>query len=181
MVIGHSEGGIVATHLANKYPKLIAGVGILAGEDPSQLFSLYEFAKEGIFFNKEGYSKEQRIDSLTKVWKEILSDPASTTKYFWGFTYLRWSSFLKKSAQEELADYTGKIFIAQGESDKNVFPLSAEVIYTSLLSKGKNVQLQLISNADHSFNISNDTKRNGWDEIIKSASNWLMEPNKVQR
>lgn len=175
MVMGHSEGGITAAYLANHFQPTITHTTILAGEGPSQLFSLYEFAKEGVFFDKEGYSMEQRIDSLQRVWKAVLADANSTEKQFWGFTYKRWSSFLRTSVQEQLADFKGKIFIAQGTEDKNVSPLSAEVAYTSLLSKGKDVHFLMMPHADHSFNIVNDKSRNGWKEVLKSAIEWFLQ------
>ncbi|MBK9284377.1 MAG: hypothetical protein IPM51_08645 [Sphingobacteriaceae bacterium] len=115
LIVGHSEGGIVAARVARLLDKRITHSAILAGEGPSQLYSLYQFADSGVFFNSPNKNKEQRIDSLEKVWQRILADPLSTQKKFWGLTHLRWSSFLKTSPLDELSNFNGKILIMQGD------------------------------------------------------------------
>jgi dipeptidyl aminopeptidase/acylaminoacyl peptidase len=44
-----------------------------------------------------------------------------------------------------------KYLSARGTDDKNVSPESAVVLCPGLLSKGKNVNLMLVENANHSF------------------------------
>ncbi len=175
MIAGHSEGGIVAARVARQLGKRITHVSILAGEGPSQLYSLYRFAESGVFFDSPGSTAAQRIDSLTRTWKNIVADPLSTTKKFWGFTFLRWSSFLQTSVAEELYDYNGKVLILQGDSDKNVLPESANVLYTSLLSKGKTIALKMIPGADHSFNIAGNAAINGWELVIGKCIDWFLK------
>lgn len=92
----------------------------MAGEGPSQLYSLYKFAKDGTFFNTEEHNMptaEQRLQYLTEQWNDILSDPENTEKKFWGLSYLRWSSLLKTSVIDELSQYDGKILLVQGTTD----------------------------------------------------------------
>lgn len=175
MIAGHSEGGLVAARVAKQTHKLISHVALLAGEGPSQLYSLYSLAETGIFFDAPDFTKRERIDSLTRIWKNILSDPYSTRKKFWGFTYLRWSSFLKTSVCEELETYTGRVFILQGNADKHVIPGSAKILYTTLLSKGKNVKLEMIEGADHSFTMNNNRKINGWQWVAEKTIAWFLE------
>ncbi len=120
LIAGHSEGGVVASRVANLMKDRISNVAVLAGEGPPQLYSLYKFAEKGIFFNTEEadmQTPEQRIKYLTGQWKEILADPDNTDRKFWGFTYLRWSSMLKTSVIDELSNYNGKILIVQGTSE----------------------------------------------------------------
>lgn len=178
MVAGHSEGGVVAARVASKLKNLVSHVTIVAGEGPSQLYSLYVLAKEGVFFSKPGYNKEQRIDSLLTVWKDIQKDPEAITKKFWGFTYKRWSSFLTTSVYDELQHYNGAIRIVQGTQDNNVAPATAEILYISLLSKNKNVIYSEIDGADHSFNISQKPEINGWREMVKDTISWFLESDK---
>lgn len=178
LIAGHSEGGVVASRVANLMKDRISNVAVLAGEGPPQLYSLYKFAEKGIFFNTEEadmQTPEQRIKYLTGQWKEILADPDNTDRKFWGFTYLRWSSMLKTSVIDELSNYNGKILIVQGTSDEAVYPESAVISYTTLLSKGKNAELRLIENADHSFNISDKPDVNGWRTVIESIIQWFYE------
>lgn len=178
LIAGHSEGGIVASSVANLMKGKISNVAIMAGEGLSQLYSLYKFADDGTFFNTKEHdmpTSEQRIKYVTDKWKDILSNPNSTDKKFWGFTYLRWSSMLKTSVIDELTNYNGKILILQGTEDKAVYPETAIASYTTLLSKGRNVELDLIEKADHSFNISNQPKVDGWKYVIENIIKWFNQ------
>lgn len=175
MIAGHSEGGLVAARVTKDLGSIITHVSILAGEGPSQLYSLYGFAESGVFFDSPNCDKAQRIDSLTRTWENILTDPSSTSKKFWGLTYLRWSSFLRTSVCDELSSYAGKALIIQGDADKNVIPESAKILYTTLLSKEKDVTLEMIPGADHSFNINNQAEINGWELIIRKTVEWFLK------
>lgn len=176
LIAGHSEGGIVASRAANLMKNKISNVAVMAGEGLSQLYSLYKFADDGTFFNTKEHNmptSEQRIKYLTDKWKDILANPKSTDKMFWGFTYLRWSSMLKTSVIDELANYNGKILIIQGTSDKAVHPENAISSYTALLSKGRQIELELIEKADHSFNISDKPEIDGWKYVIEKIIKWF--------
>jgi esterase/lipase len=174
MVVGHSEGGLAAAKVANDLQPLVSHVSILAGEGPSQLYSLYKLTEKGDLFYTENPSKEKRLDSLQNAWQTIQSDPTSVKRKFWGLTFLRWSTFLKTSVCDQLSKYNGKIFIVQGDSDKQVYPESATILYTTLITQGKFPKLEIILGADHSFNIVNDKNKNGWDEISKKCIDWFL-------
>lgn len=174
MVVGHSEGGLVAAKVANDLGTLVSNVAILAGEGPSQLYSLSRFAEKGELFYTDCNSKTKRQDSLLNALKQIQSDPNSITKKFWGLTFLRWSTFLKTSVCEQLTSYNGRVFILQGTTDKNVYPESAIILHTTLLTKGKDVSFEMIPGADHSFAFANDRNRNGWEEVVKKCVAWFL-------
>jgi len=178
LLAGHSEGGVVVSRVANIMKDKISNVVIIAGEGPSQLYSLYKFANDGTFFNTNEHqmpTSEDRIKYVTEKWSDIMADPTNTEKKFWGFTYLRWSSLLKTSVIDELINYNGNILIIQGTADKAVYPESATIAYTTLLTKGRNVKLLLIENADHSFNIIDKPETDGWKMIIDKTINWFDE------
>lgn len=176
LIAGHSEGGVVASRVASLMKDKISNVVVMAGEGLSQLYSLYKFAEDGTFFNTKEHNmptSEQRIKYLTDKWKDILANPNSTDKTFWGFTYLRWSSMLRTSVIDELTNYSGQILIIQGTADKAVHPEAAISSYTALLSKGKKVDLELIEKADHSFNIADKADIDGWKFVIEKIIKWL--------
>lgn len=174
LIAGHSEGGLVASRLAARMGSSVSHVAVIAGEGPSQLYSLFRFAETAVFFDRPGFTAADRIDSLSRTWKRILADPLSTEKKFWGFTYLRWSGFLSTSPQEELNRFNGKILILQGDADRNVYPESAHVLYSSLLAKGKEVALQIIEGADHSFANIKRPDINGWEEAAMNCIDWFL-------
>ncbi len=173
IIIGHSEGGLAAAAVANKLNGSIKSVCLIAGEGISQYYSLYRFAEKGVFFTNQVNNGLTPVDSLEKTWRMILEDPFSVQKKFWGFTYLRWSSFLSTSVYVQLKDFDGNILIIQSEEDQNVFPESAKILYTGLKSKGRNANLIMIPHADHSFNLSDNPDVNGWETVLKYALNIL--------
>jgi dienelactone hydrolase len=173
MVIGHSEGGVVSAALARQMKPVITHTAILAGEGLSQLFSLYMLASRGQYFYQEEKDTQKRVDSIVSVWDEILKDPLSTTKKFWGFTYLRWSSMLKTSVYDELQEYNGKLFIIQGDADIHVIPENAIALYTGLKSKGLDVHFNMIRDADHSFNLVSK-KQSLWNDVLANCISWFL-------
>lgn len=178
LLAGHSEGGVVASRVANLMKSNISNVAIMAGEGPSQLYSLYKFADDGTFFNTKEHNmptSEERINYVKEKWNDILANPTNTEKKFLGFTYLRWSSLLKTSVIDELSNYNGKILVIQGTADKAVYPESAIVSYTSLLSKGKKINLLQIESADHSFKIIDKPEIDGWEMVIEKIINWFNQ------
>lgn len=180
MLVGHSEGGVVAARVAKLLRNKVSHVTIMAGEGPSQLYSLYKFAEEGIFFNTKEHNMPtvaERINYVYGKWNDILADPTSTEKKFWGFTYLRWSSLAGTSVIEELSDFHGRILLLQGTADKSVYPESAVIAYNSLRSKGRKVELLQINNADHSFNIKNQPEVDGWKMAIEKIISWSETSN----
>ena len=176
MLIGHSEGGIVAARVARLMPERISKVCIMAGEGPSQLYSLYAFASSGEFFQEQGDSAEERISYLTNTWKAICKDSTSTSSLFWGFTYLRWHSFLRTSVIEELEGCRQPVLIFQGDEDSAVYPESARVLHLALLSKGVNSELRWITGGDHSFRIERKPEVNGWKMVLEQALDWFIGP-----
>ncbi|MBX3119681.1 MAG: prolyl oligopeptidase family serine peptidase [Fimbriimonadaceae bacterium] len=173
LVIGHSEGGLVAARVAKDLRA--SHVAVMAGGGPSQLFDILSRAREGVFFNDDGSTPESREAYVLDEWKSIQADPMSTEKFFFGHPNRRWSTFLASSPIAELSDYKGKVFIAQGAEDKGVDPKSAEVLFAALLAKGVNVKLDVVANANHSFRILNDPKIDGWKLELQKILDWYLQ------
>lgn len=175
LVIGHSEGGLVACKVANDMNGHVTHVANLAGGGDSQLYDLLVLARKGTFFRNISEEPAARVQYVTDEWKNILSDPFNTNKFFFGFSYLRWSSFMKTSCLEQLENCNAKILIAQGFKDENLEPASADQLYAHLLSKGKNVTYHRLENADHSFNDPNDRGINGWKIEMEKILEWFLK------
>jgi dipeptidyl aminopeptidase/acylaminoacyl peptidase len=82
---------------------------------------------------------------------------------------------LKTSVIDELTHYGGRILLVQGTLDKAVHPDSAKIAYTTLLSKGKAVELLLVDNADHSFNLLATPEVDGWTQTIGRVYEWFNQ------
>ncbi len=175
LIIGHSEGGVVVSRLAGKLKEKVSHVALLAGGGPSQLFSLVELTRKGDLLADVSDSPDERVNFVISQWNAILDSPQDTTKRFYGFSYLRWHSFLSTSPADELTNATAKIYVAQGTKDKAVSPTSARMLHLHLLSKGKDVQFDLVKGADHSFAIASNPKLDGWRAQLEKIKDWFSK------
>ena len=150
MVIGHSEGGVAASRVAARMEE-VSHVGVLAGEGPTQLYSLIRLARSGSF-DLSG-SPDEREQWVLDGWRRVLADPHSADEMFFGHPHRRWSTFCVAGPVHELRGSNAAVFIAQGLEDLAVEPTSAEVLYAELLSTGRRVELFRVERADHSFNV----------------------------
>jgi pimeloyl-ACP methyl ester carboxylesterase len=173
LVIGHSEGGIVAARIARRLPRVVTDVAILAGGGPSQLFSLITLARRGEFFSHVSDDPEARVAHVIAQWQAILDDPQSTEELFFGFAYRRWSSFLASSPSEELAETPARVYIAQGTEDRAVDPASADMLYVELLRRGREVHYDRVEGADHSFHVPGGD--DGWQQVTERVLRWFLE------
>lgn len=173
LVIGHSEGGLVACRVARDLPKIVTHVAILAGGGGSQLYDLIALARRGEFFDKVSPDPEVRVQYVLDSWKEIEADPMNAEKFFFGFAYRRWSTFLSSSPIEELSQVKAKIYIAQGTEDKAVDPTSADTLYAQLAAKNKQVTYDRVAGANHSFRIKDNPKVDGWQDLFERIAKWF--------
>lgn len=173
LVIGHSEGGLVACRVARDLPKIVTHVSTLAGGGGSQLYDLIALARRGEFFDKVAPDSEARVQYVLDSWKEIEADPSNADKFFFGFAYRRWSTFLTTSPIEELSQVKAKIYIAQRTEDKAVDPTSADTLYAQLAAKNKQVIYNRVAGANHSFRIKDQPKTDGWQELFERIAEWF--------
>jgi dipeptidyl aminopeptidase/acylaminoacyl peptidase len=168
LVIGHSEGGLVACKVAADNP-FVTHVASLAGGGPTQLFDLVELARAGKFAANVSDDPDVRARSILHEFEKIKADPESTTKMFLGHPYRRWSSFFASSPMEELARTSARIYIAQGGADDAVLPTSFHALDAQLVARGKDVTADFVIDADHSFTRAEDKRPPGagWTEVIE--------------
>jgi pimeloyl-ACP methyl ester carboxylesterase len=175
LVIGHSEGGLVACRVARDLPEIVTHVASLAGGGPSQLFDLLTLARQGNFFRNISEEPEARVQYLLSQWREIQADPLSAEKFFFGFAYRRWATFLASSPIEELTQVKARIYLAQGLDDDAVNPVTSDLLYAQLKAHGKQVVYDRVEGADHSFNIKGKPQVNGWQEQLDRTIKWFFQ------
>jgi pimeloyl-ACP methyl ester carboxylesterase len=149
LVIGHSEGGIVAAMAAALEPK-ITHVAVLAGGGPSQLFDLAELRARPLSTDKPGDSFRRR-ESIYTEHAKILRDPGSITKSWLGHPYRRWSTFLSHSVTEELLKTKAALYLVQGTADTAVSITGFDVLVAELRARGRDFTFERIEGADHGF------------------------------
>ncbi len=175
MVVGHSEGGIVAARVAAERD-FVTDVAVLAGGGPTQLYDILQLAKSGEFFRGVSEDAAERVDYVLEEWAQILANPETADEFFFGHPYCRWATFLSSSTMEELEETDARILLIQGAQDKAVAPETMTMTQTHLLSKGKDVTARMIAAGDHSFNLPpEDGERvDGWLKILSMTVDWFL-------
>lgn len=172
LVVGHSEGGIVAAAVAAKAPE-VTHVASLAGGGPTQLFDLMELRKKAAPEDKPG-DAEMRANSALVDWEKIQADPDSTSKSWMGHPYRRWSTFLKSSVVGELKKSKARVYLAQGSEDLAVHPKSYDFAIAELKTSGRDVTGDYVLGGDHGFRSS--TNPDGFTQVLDRVLHWF-DPN----
>ena len=150
LVVGHSEGGIVAARIAATLPN-VTHVASLAGGGPTQLFSLAESRTQARANDKPGDSAA-RLQKFYEEWSAVQKTPDSPTAMWLGHPHRRWTSFLATSVTQELLRTKARVFVAQGGRDTSVPPTGHHVLVAELKSQGHSPTVAYLEDADHSFN-----------------------------
>lgn len=145
LLIGVSEGAPMAASLAREFPE-VTDVALVGATGPTQLF---DFAA-GIQRSQDSDEKKlDRLKELDDTFSAVAADPKSTSKFLWGHTYLRWSSFFAQSTIDHLSKSRARVYLASGMEDRAVPILSTEVLYARLRVQGRDVTFRRVPDAGH--------------------------------
>jgi dipeptidyl aminopeptidase/acylaminoacyl peptidase len=172
LVLGHSEGGLVAATVASR-AAWVTHVGMLAGGGPSQLFDLLTLARRGTFFAHRDSTAEGRARYVERAWARILADSTNADSLWFGHPYRRWASFLATSPAEKLRLSRAAVFSAQGTADQAVTVESFDVLCAMLLSQGRSRVCHRVEGADHNFRAA-DRANDGWAEVLGLVVDWFV-------
>ncbi|MBI3411637.1 MAG: alpha/beta fold hydrolase [Planctomycetes bacterium] len=174
LLVGHSEGGLVAARIAAESPG-VTHVASLAGGGPNQLFSLAESRGQPRPNDKPGDSA-RRMQAVYDEWAKVQADPDSITRFWLGHPHRRWSSFLKTSVTAELLRTKAKIFIAQGTLDTAVPVTSHDVLVAELQAHRRDITAERIEGADHGFRKADDAKDGapGMQVLFGRVLEWFL-------
>jgi pimeloyl-ACP methyl ester carboxylesterase len=165
LVIGHSEGGIVAARVA-AMNKNVDHVAVLASGGPTQLFQRVEDARQ--------QTGNEAAEEIYKAWAGIQADPNSVTRFFEGHPYRRWSSFLASSTTQELLKTNAAIYAAAGTQDKVVPIVELDVLRAELVAQGRRPVVERIEGADHGMNKAGQSGAAGLSAVFGRVLSWFL-------
>jgi len=184
IVIGYSEGAQVAPKVAvlnKKVTHVICFVG-------NALNQLYDFILEARLKaeRKQITTEESQliVDSLYIEYGKIYHNPNAVDQYWYGATYLKWSSFSKTTPLENMLKLDIPILYIAGGKDNNQTILDMDYAKLEFLRKGKtNMTYKVFPNANHFFQeetiISGTlTKTDRIDEVHQFAIDWINSMTK---
>lgn len=165
LVMGFSEGAVMASLLAARDPK-ITDVILIGGSGTTQLFDLMLGAYDC-------FDASACISQVEAQAKAISANSLSTTNFAWGHPYKRWSSFFRVDPAEELLRSKARVYLAFGTRDESVPPPSQELIAAKLMSAGRDVTVRRVADAGHSLM---PQKASGWsalDRELRATLDWF--------
>jgi pimeloyl-ACP methyl ester carboxylesterase len=179
VVVGHSEGARVAARVG-AINKNVTHLGLFAGGGMTQMFNFVvnarKLARQGAISAEEA---EKEIASLLEQFKGIFADPKSTTRFWAGHTYLRWSSFFAP-ALDDLLPLDIPIYVSATADDINGSIESSDLIPLEFIRRGKkNLTYKVYPRTDHSYmerrqnvigNVNMISRR---EEAIKDFMSWI--------
>lgn len=180
LVVGHSEGGLVASRVARRLPS-VSHIGVLAGGGPSQLFDLRLLARTGDLFASVSPHPSEREAFVLAQWDSIVADPESADRMFLGHPYRRWATFLSASPIAELRESPAQVFLAQGAEDRAVSRESFDALVSELAGAARRPVAILVPDADHSFAVTDASgaRQDGWLAILSQLLDWYLESRRA--
>jgi pimeloyl-ACP methyl ester carboxylesterase len=174
LVVGHSEGGLVAARVAAELPK-VTHVASLAGGGPTQLFDFIANNSRPRPDDKPG-DAERRMQGIYDEWDKIQKDPDSITRFWLGHPYRRWSSFLKHSVTEELLRTKARLYLAHGTQDAVIPVVAHDMLVTELRARGRVLTAERLEGADHGFQTKDMPKGPplGMQAVLGRVLQWFL-------
>ncbi len=164
LVIGVSEGGIVAMRVSNVSPR-VTHAASLSGGGPVYLFTLAEFMRsKGLDVGKEVYA----------CWSDILKDPDSATKFCWGQTYRMWFSFMKTSVIAEALKSHAFLYFVHGTADTQQSIAGFDVLRAALAARQREAVFERIEGADHALDLPNQKVPEGLEVTFARIEDWFL-------
>jgi predicted esterase len=164
IVIGASEGGIVAAHVSNIFPS-ITHVASIGGGGPVHLFDLAEFMR------RRNLNAENEVYAC---WDKIRIDPNSMTKFCWGHTYRELSSFLKTSLIDECLRSKSRLYLVHGTADEANFIAGFDVLRAELAAKGRAAIFERLDGADHGLERPGQEAPAGLLSALQRIVSWYL-------
>jgi hypothetical protein len=166
-IIGISEGFQVGAKLLD-VNKDVTHAMLLVGNGLNQMYDfVIQNRREADIGKITAEQAQDNIDSLYVIFDDIYANPQSTSKKWYGHTYLRWSSFCQNIPMESIIRTEIPVYMIACSQDHNTTALGADYIkIESLRKRRNNIQYQVLP-YDHYFN---EMIKDGSGKIVSSKS-----------
>ncbi len=174
LVVGHSEGGIVAARVAAEVPA-VSHVAPLGCSGVTQLYSMAELFRRRAPDGQGQAAMQQVFDQ----WAKMQAKPDSIEDFWLGHPYRRWTTFMKHSVLEELKRSQARIYLAHGTADEADAIQGFDVMRAELIAHGRDVTAERIEGGDHGFFVKDD-KKSGMQRVMGNVVAWFLPAGESQ-
>ncbi len=164
LVMGHSEGGIVAMRVSN-VAKNVTHAASLSGGGPTYLLHIAEYVR------RHGDDPE---DGVFRCWARVQASPEATDKFCWGGTYRQWASFMRTSIIQEALESKARLYFAHGSADEQNTVAGFDVLRAELAAHGRDAVFERLEGADHALDAPGRQPPEGFQEVFGRVIRWFL-------
>jgi esterase/lipase len=167
-VLGHSEGGDVATKLATLNKK-VTHLCFASCNGTSQAYTDILFTRRKMYLNEITASEAQkRLNEYYRGLDSVFKKPNSTNDYFRGNNF-KWHSTFNQPPINNLLKLTIPIFLTIGSADEKVPVESSDFIVSEFIRNRKtNLTEKIYLNCNHGYIETNSdgSKKDRWKDLF---------------
>lgn len=171
LVMGHSEGGIVAMRVSN-VGRGVTHAASLSGGGPTYLFHMAEFMRQ------KGIDPEHAVYDC---WVRTEAEPDSTDKFCWGQTYRQWTSFMRTSIIQEALQSKAKLYFRHGSSDAQNSVAGFDVLRAELAAHRRTAVFERLEGADHALDLPGQRPPEGLIVAFTRVIDWFLSDTRTNR
>ncbi len=164
LVVGHSEGGMVAVTVSNVLPS-VTHVASLAGGGPNHLYVVAEYLRRQDF-DPEGL--------VYDCWDQVQDDPQSTTRFCFDHPFRHLSGFYRTSLIEECLKSNAHLYLVHGSADELNFVAGFDVMRAELEANGRSAVYERLEGADHALNLPSQAAPEGLVAVFGRLATWFL-------
>ncbi len=164
LVMGHSEGGLVAIRVSN----VLRGVTHAASLSGGGLKYLFHIAE---FIRRKGGDPEEVV---YRCWAQVRADPGATDKFCWGGTYRQWASFMRTSIVQEALESKARLYFAHGSADAQNTVAGFDALRAEMAANGREAVFERIEGADHALDLPGHELPEGLKAAFGRVMGWFL-------
>ena len=165
LVLGTSEGGMVAVRVSNVLPS-VTHAASLAGGGPNHMYVLAEYVRH------RGLDPQELVYDC---WREVQTDPQSTTRFCLDHSFRHWSGFYRTSLIEECLKPSAKLYLAHGSADEKNSVGGFDMMRAELAAKGRSAVFERLEGAGHSMDLPSQVAPEGLRAGFERLASWFLD------
>ena len=164
LVLGISEGGMVAVRVSNVLPK-VTHVASLAGGGPNHMYVLSEYLR------RRGLDPEELVYDC---WRSVQADPQSATRFCLDHSFRHWSGFYTTSLIEESLRSSARLYLVHGSADEQNSIGGFDMMRAELAAKRRSAVFERLEGAGHSMDIPSQSAPDGLLAVFDRLASWFL-------
>ena len=109
-----------------------------------------------------------------ECWREVQSDPQSTTRFCLDHPFRHWSGFYRTSLIEESLNSRAELYFVHGSEDEQNFVGGFDMMRAELAAKGRGAVFERLEGAGHSMDLPSEVTPEGLLNVFERLASWFL-------